>query len=134
MKIARFLVAILLALGAAACGSVSDPSNYVTENFSDTLQPDGERSQGFTVGRAGEMQITLTSLSPVPRLGFLTIAVGLYSGTDCLALPGFVILSAALNQQYSFPRVNPASYCIVITDINNVLTEPTAFSLRYLHP
>ena len=134
MKIARALAALLAAATMAACGSISDPSNYTTKDFSGTLQPSGQASEPFTTGRAGEMQIRLTQLSPPPRAGFVSIAVGLLSGNTCLPLQGYIIPSAAINQQYSFPRINPATYCIVVVDTFSVVSEPTAFTIRYLHP
>lgn len=134
MKTARLLAAFVAATVFTACGSVSDPSNYVTKDFSGTLQPNGQVSETFTVGRAGEMQITLNQMSPPPRTGFVSISVGLLSGNACLPLQGYVIYPAPINQQRSFPRINPATYCIVINDTFGVVTEPTAFNIRYLHP
>lgn len=134
MKTARLLAALFAAIVMTACGSVSDPSNYTEDALTGVLQPGGQVSELFTTARAGEMQITITQMSPPPRAGFVSIAVGLMSGNTCLPLGGYVIASAAINQQYSFPRINPATYCIVIVDTFQVVTEPTTFNVKYLHP
>lgn len=130
----RLAVASCFALSVAACGSVTSPSELTPLDFSGTLTQLGSANQQFSVGKTGEMQLTLQSLTPRPVVGFVALAIGLPAGTDCQALGAYYVAQAAVGQQYSFPQVTKGSYCLMISDANAALTSTATFSLHLLHP
>ena len=134
MKIARVVTAAVLAATVAACGGVASPSTYTPDDFSGTLQPASEANRGFEVRGTGELQLELTSLNPLPRVGFVAMAVGRYTGGFCSPLPGWIVTQAGLNRSYALGRITRGSYCITISDANLALSGPTAFNIRILHP
>ena len=134
----RYLVGLAtsscLAFTLAACGSVTSPSQLAALDFSGTLAPLGQASQQFSVSKTGEMQLTLQSLTPRPVVGFVAVAIGLPSGTDCSPLTGYYLSQAAVGQQYAFPQITKGTYCVVIADANAALTATASFTLHLLHP
>jgi hypothetical protein len=130
----RLLAAIALALSMTACGGVDSPSSQTPVDFSGTLSPGGRQSTPFSVGKTGEMQLTLQTLNPRPVLGFLELAVGVPSGSDCAEIFGYIVAQAAVGQTYSFPQITKGSYCLLIADSGLVLTQPAAFNVHLLHP
>jgi hypothetical protein len=134
MKTARALAVCLSLIPLAACSGVSSPSSYTPDDFSGLLPPGGEINRGFSVGATGEIQVQLTALNPLPRVGFIAMAVGQYAGTVCSPLQGMIISQAAVNQQYALGRITRGSYCITVADPNQVVTSPSTFTVRMLHP
>lgn len=132
--LARLAVLCLLTGSLAACGSVASPSQLAAENFAGTLEPLGATSQGFSVSKTGEMQVTLQSLAPRPVVGFITIAIGSQVGASCSPLTGYYVAQAAVGQQYAFPQIVKGSYCLYVADNNAVLTQSASFTIRLLHP
>jgi hypothetical protein len=133
-KMLRLLAAVAFATSLTGCGGVSTPSSETTEEFSDTLAPQGQAFKAFSVGKTGEMQMTLTTLNPRPVVGFIWLAVGTPAGTACSPLAGYVVSQAAIGQQYSFGQVVKGSYCLLAADGNAILTTNTAFTVRFTHP
>jgi len=80
------------------------------------------------------MQMTLTSLTPRPVVGFIALAIGLPAGSLCSPMAGYIVSQAAVGQQYSFGQVVKGSYCLLVADANNVLTSNAAFTVRFTHP
>lgn len=134
LKLVRLLTALAVAISLAACGGVSSPSTQTTQDFSGTLDPQGQAVQQFSVAKTGELQVTLQSLTPRPVLGFLSLAIGTYSSGTCNPLFGYIITQAAIGSQYSFPRITKGSYCVVLADGNSILTAPVAWTMRLSHP
>lgn len=134
MKTVRTLAVCLSLIALAACGGVSSPSTYAPDDFSGLLPPGGEINRGFSVGATGEIQVQLTALNPLPRVGFIAMAVGQYAGTLCAPQNNWIVPQAALNQQYALGRIQRGSYCILVADPNQVLTSPSTFTVRMLHP
>ena len=131
---ARLAAVSCLAFSLAACGSVSSPSQLAAFDFSGTLAPLGQANQQFSVNKTGEMQLTLQSLAPRPVVGFVAVAIGLPSGSDCQPLGGYYLAQAAVGQQYAFPQITKGTYCVVIADANAILTATAFFTLHLLHP
>ena len=130
----RFAAMSCLALSVSACGSVTSPSQLTPLDFSGTLAVLGQANQQFSVSKTGEMQLTLQSLAPRPVVGFVAVAIGLPSGTDCSPLSGYYLAQAAVGQQYAFPQISKGTYCLLIADANAALTATASFSLHLLHP
>ena len=134
MKIVRLVAALVTAATLTACSGISSPSTYAPDDFSGTLDPSGEASRGFSVAATGELQLQLTALNPVPRVGFLSMGVGQYLGSVCSPTPNYIVGQVGLNQQYSLGRITKGNYCVVLVDANAVLTAPATFTIRILHP
>jgi hypothetical protein len=130
----RLVVAVAAAATLAACGGVATPSSLTQEDFSGSVDPAGTANKQFSVAKTGEMQFTLQSLTPRPVVGFLSVAVGQPSGTDCLPFATYLYPQVALGQQYSFPSITKGSYCLMIYDANAILTASTSFAIHFAHP
>jgi hypothetical protein len=133
-RITRLFSVSMLLLCLSACGGVDSPSQLTTEDFNDALDPLGQVSKSFSVGKTGEMQLTLQSLNPRPVVGFISLAIGTPSGTTCSPLLGYIVSQAAIGQQYAFPQIVKGSYCLLVADANAALTSRATFSVRLAHP
>ncbi len=134
MTFLRLVAATTLAAALAACGGVSSPSSYAPEDFTGILQPAGEVNRAFSVSGTGELQLELTALTPAPRVGFISMAVGRYVGSVCSPLLGYVLNQVGVNRPYALGRITRGSYCITVYDGNLALTAPAAFTVRILKP
>lgn len=134
LKLVRLLAAIAVAASLAACGGVNSPSTQSTEDFSGTLDPQGQSFKTFTVSKTGEMQLTLQSLTPRPVLGFVSLGIGSPAGTVCQPLLGYLVSQAAVGTPYSFPTIVKGTYCVVIADANVILSSQVSWAVRLSHP
>jgi hypothetical protein len=134
LKFSGALAALAFAVSLAACSSVNTPSSEITENYSGTLSPLGQVSTNFNASKNGELQMTLTSLTPRPVVGFIALAIGQPVNGGCSPLIGYVVSQAAIGQQYSFGQLNKGSYCLLVADPNGALTTDTVFNVQYVHP
>lgn len=134
LKFSGALAALAFVLSLVACSSVNTPSSEITANYSDTLTPLGQVSTNFNTSKNGEMQMTLTSLTPRPVVGFIALAIGTPASGGCSPLIGYVVSQAAVGQQYSFGQINKGSYCLLVADPNGALTTNATFNVQYVHP
>ena len=142
MKTALPALIVLLITGllTAACGNddsapaAPTPSGPSTEIFSGTLAVQGSSFYSFTVGAAGEVNITLASLTatkPGPALSrVMGLGVGAPLGTDC-NMTSSVATAPGLSAQL-VNTLSPAIYCARIYDLGN-LTAPANFTVRIVH-
>ena len=122
---------LLAALGAIACGSIVEPSNNVTETFTNIIQPGGAyAAHPFSVSKSGEITVTVTNMNPAYN-GFLSVAWLAANGNVC----------AGLIQQNSFAVVGRAaisspigkgSYCVAVFDPGFIV--PEAYTVTVSHP
>jgi hypothetical protein len=133
-KMVRLLGVIAVSLSLASCGGVASPSSYPPDDFTGNIAPGGQASRAFTVSKTGEMQVTLTALSPAPRVGFLAVGVGQYVGNTCQPSPSFYSTQTPVGQALSFGTIPEGSYCIVVLDVNLALTATATFTVEMLHP
>jgi hypothetical protein len=131
---ARLLGALALAASIAACKGVTSPSSYPDDDLTGTIVPGGQNDKPFTVGSTGEMQMTLSSLSPAPVVGFMAVGVGQYVGSVCAPIGGYYAQQAPIGQQLSFPTITQGSYCMLIADANLALKQSATFRLHTKHP
>src|SRR5262249_26600971 len=81
---------IVAAICAAACASPSAATSTttsptaatLTENFSGPIVQTGKADYPFTVGAAGAVQVSLTSVAPLATMA-LGLRVGSWDGTTC---------------------------------------------------
>jgi len=132
--LARLAMLCVVTGSLAACGSVTSPSSLTAFDFTGSIDPLGSSFQSFSVGKTGEMQLTLQSLTPRPVVGFVTVAIGTPVGSVCSPYSAYYITQTAVGQQYAFGQVTKGSYCVLIADNNAVLTQSAAFSIHLLHP
>ena len=133
LTIARLLAAVAVAASLAACGGVSSPSSQTQDEFTGTVDPIGQSSNNFSVGKTSEMSITLLSLTPRPVLGFIGLAIGTPSGGGCAPYGAYAIAQAAIGQTYALGQVAKGSYCVLVIDGNGILTTTASYAVRVIH-
>ena len=133
LKMARLLAAAVVATSLAACSGVSSPSNQTIDTFTGTVDPIGQSSNNFSVGKTSELSLTLISLNPRPVLGFIGIAIGQPVVGGCSPYGAYVVSQAAIGQTFAFGQVAKGSYCLLVVDGNGILTAPAAYSVRVIH-
>jgi hypothetical protein len=116
MKITRFWMAALVAVAAAGCSSITDPSKNVSETFSGQVQPNayGPVHQ-YTISNSGELTVTVNTI--VPGSTFLGVAYGQLSGANCAVLQQNAVSSANLGKTIITAQLtNKGSYCVQAFD------------------
>ena len=121
-----------MAVLVASCGGIIDPSKNTVDPFSGTLQIGATNFSTHSVGKNGEVEVTITSVVPSPPNGSLAIALGQVVGQNCTPLAGYVA-SGVVNRKVQFGFVNKGSYCLLVYD-PGVLTVPVAYSGTFSHP
>ena len=127
---ARRLPLLLVAVLAAGCDGVIDPSQNQVEDRSGTIDPLGIVAHDFTVSKTGEFEIRITALSNPDAI--LLMAYGPESG-GCTG----VTLGTAyrtLNQIGFGGLIQPGRYCAYLQDDLGTLRGPTTYTLRISHP
>lgn len=128
----RVVLALGLAVLAAACGGIIDPSKNTVESLSGTLQPGGTTARNFEVGQNGEVEVTITSVSPAPQNGSIGVGLGQVSGASCVPLSGYVA-SGVPNRKIQWGFINKGTYCVLVFD-PGVLTVAVNFTGTVSHP
>ena len=125
------LLAGVVAVSAAACGGVADPSKNKNDDITDTLDPGTQDIYSFTVAKNGEYSATFTALSnPNVVLG---VSVGFLTGTGCGGIGTNNV--AVLNRTALSGPIAKGTYCLSVFDnFGGSLTEPVTFTLRLSHP
>lgn len=130
----KFL-AIVCALGAAACSDPTTPTQTttpitVTDNFVGALTKNGATSYSFTTATSGTVIATLSSLGP-DATTLVGLGLGTWNGSACQiilandrAIQGSVVLGAASSA---------GSLCVRIYDIGNV-TDLVSYQIQVAHP
>lgn len=128
----RVAVALGLAVLAAACGGIIDPSKNTVENFGGTLQPGGTTAKNFEVSKNGEVEVTIATVSPTPQNGSIGVGLGQISGANCVPLSGYVA-SGVPNRKIQWGFLNKGTYCVLVFD-PGVLTVAVNFTGTVSHP
>ena len=132
----RLLLVVAVTFGAVSCGSVTAPSDNVTDTFSGTLEPRGLRIHPFSVSNSGEVEVKITSLTPNANVFLGTVVGQPQSDGAC----GF----SPLLSPNEFSTVNIASvvgpiqkgnWCVAIYDpLPGRLAAATSYTLQVKHP
>ncbi len=133
LTMARLIAAVAVAASLAACSGVSTPSSQTQEQFTGTVDPLGQSSNNFSVGKTSELSMTLVSLTPRPVLGFIGLAIGQPAGTGCSPYGAYVVAQAAIGQTYALGQLAKGSYCVLVIDGNGILTTTATYSVRVVH-
>jgi hypothetical protein len=133
------VVAIACALWACDNQTTTSPTNpstpatptTTTETFEGTLAPNGARTFSFTVGAAGTVTATLTTLQPDPAAA-VGLALGTWNGTTCQivlandnAVQGTTVTGAVSSA---------GSLCVRIYDAAGTLAGTVSFVVTVVHP
>lgn len=124
-----------------ACGN--DPTaptpnlpNPALEVFTGPMDPGGLNTYLFTLQTPSTVQLMLAgvvigeplrSISPALR-----VQLAQWNGTECAPLESIDVeprMTAALHR-----RIDPGTYCAVVSDPNHVLTEPVGIVMRAVAP
>lgn len=141
MTTPRLLGALVLTLATGACGddaqSPTGPTTatLLTDHFVGVLEPGGRRFYSFTLGTAGDVAVTLASVTgvdtgvPVPIA--LRVGVGRPQGTECPPAAAATV-PAALQSQLTYLATD-GIYCIDVGEVGAAST-PVRFAIRFTHP
>jgi hypothetical protein len=133
MGIRRILTVAAVASLLAGCSSVIDPSKNQVEQFSGVVPVGGTLTKNFSWSNNGEVQTTMTSVTPTPTNGPLNMYVGLVdSGGNCSPLNGY-LAQAIVNRTVQWGVLNKGNYCLGIYD-PGVLTVAANVAGNFSHP
>lgn len=133
MGIPRILTVCALAGLLSACSGVLDPSKNTVEQFSGVVPVGGTLIKNFSWSNNGEVETTMTSVTPTPTNGPLNMYVGLVdSGGNCGALSGY-LAQAIVNRDVQWGVLNKGNYCLGIYD-PGVLTVAANVAGNFSHP
>jgi hypothetical protein len=133
MGFRRILTAVFCASLLSACSGVIDPSKNKVENFSGTLGVAGGAVFPYSWDKNGEIEVTMTSVTPTPTNGPIAMYLGQEDNSNnCFQLAGYSA-QAIVNRKVQFGVLNKGKYCLGIFD-PGVLTVPVNFSGTFSHP
>jgi len=133
MSIPRILTVCTLAVLLASCSSVIDPSKNQVEQFSGVVPVGGTLTKNFSWSNNGEVQTTMTAVTPTPTNGPLNMYVGLVdSAGNCGPLNGY-LAQAIVNRTVQWGVLNKGNYCLGIYD-PGVLTVAATVTGNFSHP
>jgi hypothetical protein len=116
MMTKQLVAAVLVALMASACSSVTDPSKNVSEPFNGSVQPNNFGPvHTFTIASSGELTVTVNTI--VPGSTFLGIEYGQLSGSACGVLQQTAVSSSNLGKvAITAQLTNKGTYCVQAFD------------------
>ena len=133
MAFRRILTVFALAAGLAGCSGVLDPSKNQVEQFSGVVPVGGVLTKSFSWGKQGEIEVTMTSVTPTPTNGPLAMYLGQSdSSGNCFQLAGY-LSQAIVNRTVQFGVVQKGSYCLAVYD-PGVLTVSANVAGNFSHP
>lgn len=124
---------------SVACddATLPTPSNFsaipVTETFMGTLQPSGDAFYSFSMAQAGNVALTLISVTgpSVPEDALFPLGIGTPIGTGCTASVDAAAKPGG-SPQFTAAK-NAGVYCVRIAD-NARLGAAATFVLNITHP
>lgn len=142
----RLALVWLLSLSLLACDDSSSPTEPVeeeevvevetfTESFSGTLQLGGTSCHDFSTLQLGDVDMTITSLSPLD-----TLTVGMGIGTkDSESTEGCAIFasdsSVRVGDVLRSVQLAVSEYCLCVFDVGNIFpSETVTYVVEVTHP
>jgi hypothetical protein len=134
MGISRILTVCAVASLLAGCSSVIDPSKNTVEPFSGVVPVGGMFTKsGISWSKQGEVEVTMTSVTPTPTNGPLGMYIGQSdSSGNCFQLAGYVA-QAIVNRTVQFGVLQKGTYCIAVYD-PGALTVAANVAGNFSHP
>jgi hypothetical protein len=142
MKVLRSLLILASVMAMSACGNPfgdlfggnpNSPSKDTptTDTFNGSLAQGGSLTFTFSVGTAGSVAVTLTSVSP-PTTNPLALGVGPVSDGNCTISNSTSGAIASGNAQLSATQ-DKGNYCVKVTDSGSLATT-SAITVTVSHP
>jgi hypothetical protein len=145
MKVLRLFLSLLLPVSVMAMSACANPfsdllggnpntpskSTSTTDTFNGSLAPSGALVFTFSVGTAGSVAVTLTSVSP-PTTSPLGLGVGPVSDGNCTIANSTSGAIASGNAQLSATQ-NAGNYCVKVSDAGSLATT-SAITVTVAHP
>jgi hypothetical protein len=128
------------ALASTSCGgSVTDPSQNLTETFTGTITPARAPFNGsgqgqlhtFNIGSGGEYTIKVTAMTPNFSSPF---AVTMYQGSGCTLLANQSVVANVGVQALTGPIYQTGQYCVQVTDYYGQMTAVENYTMTVNHP
>ena len=118
---------------AATSTSTSSTPTTLTENFSGAIAQTGTADYPFTVGAAGTVQVSLTSVAPLATMA-LGLRVGSWNGTTCA--PIIAANDDARTGATALTGTAAAgSYCVEVFDAGNIPVDwSVSYTVQVVHP
>jgi hypothetical protein len=127
----RRLALVVAVVAAASCGGVG-PSDNVNQDFSGRVESGGPAEvHQFSIGKNGEMSVTVTALSNPNVL--LIVYIGQMVGVDCAPMAGYVSQAAALNRQAISNYITRGAYCLGVVH-PGTSAGGVDYTVRVSHP
>jgi len=131
-SLCALLLSAVVAISAASCSGVTDPSKNKNDDITDTIDPFTSDIYEWTAAKNGEYSVTITALSNPNVIlgvsaGFLTVN-GTCSGIG-------INNTAVLNRAALSGPISKGTYCLAVYDnLSGTLTETVTFTVRLSHP
>jgi hypothetical protein len=133
MGIRRILTVCAVVSLLAGCSSVIDPSKNTVESFSGVVPVGGTLIKNYSWSNQGEIEVTMTSVTPMPTNGPLAMYIGQSdSSGNCFQLSGYVS-QAIVNRTVQFGVLQKGNYCLGVYD-PGVLTVAANVAGNFSHP
>jgi hypothetical protein len=128
---------LLILLLAGCGGSTATSPSRSTETFTGTLAAGDKNSHTFTVQRAGQVDVDLTSVGP-PATKYVGLAIGLPNGSGCTidisAGAVFNTVQAGPTPQLS-GNWTPGTLCVAIYDTTyDPIVGSVNYTITVTHP
>ncbi|MEQ1868711.1 MAG: hypothetical protein ABL961_01660 [Vicinamibacterales bacterium] len=127
----RLIATLAMAAALSTACKLSTPQDNTVDQVSGTIPVGGADFKTFDATKNGEIQITVTTLTPTP-----SASLGMYLGvpvSGACALYGSYYASVVANRTVEFGYVNKANYCVQFYD-TGALTVPTEYTAKISHP
>jgi hypothetical protein len=116
-----------------SCSGVLDPSKNQSTPISGQVVVGGALITSASWSKQGEIEATLTSVTPTPANGPLAMYLGADSGGNCLQIAGYGPFPAIVNRTVQFGVVQKGNYCLGVYD-PGVLTVAVNVAGNFSHP
>lgn len=126
------LIALLTVAGllSGAC-QLATPSNNTVDDIVGTIPLGGSDYKEFQIKKNGELQITITSLTPTPNAS-LGMAIGQPSGGSCILISGYLAPMVA-NRTQEFGYLTKGTFCLYLYDTGQ-MRDNTSYVGKISHP
>jgi hypothetical protein len=128
----RFALVLVVGAVLSSCGGVIDPSKNTVENFEGDLAVGGAKIFNYSWSKNGEVEVTMTAVTPTPPLPIAMYIGQSDSAGNCFQLAGYAS-QAIVNRTVQFGVLNKGSYCLGIYD-PGVLKGAAHFTGTFSHP